>query len=284
MQQRSISAIGVVLVGLVPALLGGWVFSIVFTLIAAIAYREAIAITAPGPSRIHDLGLLIVIAAGLLATANDHDRLLLLLVILAVAIPLVGTMVLGESHSTSQWTSTTATTLYLMFPAWAAISLRQSETFPARTWLQDLASWFPGVSYLTGGGLAWFLLALLVTWLSDTFAYLVGKSIGRRKLIPRVSPNKTIAGAIGGLVAAAITAVICDWVFGMEIGLGIAVIIGIALGVLGQLGDLCESMLKRAKGIKDSGTLIPGHGGMLDRIDALVIILVAAWLIAPLVN
>ncbi len=284
MKQRSISAIGVVIVGLVPALLGGWVFGIIFTAICAIAYREAIAITAPQPSRLHYIGLIVVVVTGLQAVLTDNDRTLLLIVVLSVAIPLIDAMLLGPPNAANQWTATSATTLYLAFPAWAAITLRQSEAFPAREWLQNLAGWFPGVSEQTGGGLAWFLLALLVTWLSDTFAYLVGKSIGRTKLIPRVSPNKTIEGSIGGLVAAGLIAWGCDWAFGMEIGWGWAILIGLGLGVVGQLGDLCESMLKRAHGVKDSGNLIPGHGGMLDRIDALVFILVATWLIAPLVN
>lgn len=284
MKQRSISAIGVVLVGLIPALLGGWVFGVVFTIIAAIAYREAIAITSSQATPIHHLGLVVVVMTGLLASINTTDRTFLAVLAIAVFLPLAAAVFLSETHGQDHWTSTTTTSLYLALPVWAAISLRQSEAFPAREWLGDVAGVLPGVSAATGGGLAWFLLALLVTWLSDTFAYLVGKSVGKNKLIPRVSPNKTIEGAVGGLVAAGLTAVICNWLFGMEIGWWLALLIGIALGMVGQVGDLSESMLKRARGVKDSGNLIPGHGGMLDRIDALIFVLVAAWLIAPLVN
>lgn len=284
MKQRSISAIGVVIVGLVPALLGGWIFGIVFTAICAIAYHEAIAITARRETPIRWLGLGIVIAAGFLATWHDTDRTLLALMAAAVFLPLAAAVFLSHADGQEHWVSTTSTSLYLALPAWAAISLRGSEAFPAREWIQDLAGWMPGTSSLTGGGLAWFLLALLVTWLSDTFAYLVGKSVGRTKLIPRVSPNKTVEGALGGLIAAALIAWACDWAFGMEIGWGWALPIGLGLGLVGQIGDLSESMLKRARGVKDSGNLIPGHGGMLDRIDALIFILVATWLIAPVVN
>jgi phosphatidate cytidylyltransferase len=283
MKQRSISAIGVVVVGLVPAILGGWIFGLVFTVIAAIAYQEAVAITDRHHTPLRWIGLAIVIGAGLLAIWHDTDRTLLGIFAGAVFLPLAAAVFLSSTHGQDHWVTTTATSLYLALPVWAAISLRQSEAFPGRNWVQDMAGWFPGVSSLTGGGLAWFLLALLVTWLSDTFAYLVGKSIGRTKLIPRVGPNKTVEGAIGGLVAAGMIALFCNWAFGMEIGPGWAVVIGLGLGFVGQIGDLSESMLKRARGVKDSGNLIPGHGGMLDRIDALIFILVATWLVAPLV-
>lgn len=284
MKQRSISAIGVVIVGLVPALLGGWVFGIVFTAICAIAYHEAIAITLHERTPLWAIGLGLVVATGILATWNDSDRTLLAIIAAAVFLPLAAAVFRSHTNGDTHWTAVTTTTLYLALPAWAAITLRNAETYPARDWVESLAGWFPSVSPATGGGLAWFLLALLVTWLSDTFAYLVGKSVGKTKLIPRVSPNKTVEGAIGGLVAAALIALGCNWAFGMEIGWGWALLIGFGLGLVGQVGDLSESMLKRARGVKDSGNLIPGHGGMLDRIDALIFILVATWLIAPLVN
>ena len=204
-----------------------------------------------------------------------------LLVAVAVGVPLGAAVFLSHSDGITAWTTTTAASLYLGLPAFAAISLRNSEAYQASDWIESLAGFMPDVSSRTGGGLAWFLFALLVTWLSDTFAYLVGKTWGRRKLIPRVSPNKTIEGAAGGLVAAAVTAVVCDWAFGMDVGPAWASAIGIALAGIGMIGDLSESMLKRQRGIKDSGKLIPGHGGMLDRIDALVFVLVATWLIAP---
>jgi phosphatidate cytidylyltransferase len=283
-KQRSISAIGVVVVGLLPAILGGWAFAIVFTLITVIACHEALAITGENTSPIGYIGLGIVIATGLLAALDAGSHALSTVIALAVGLPLAAAVFLSHTNGIEHWTTTATTSLYLALPTWAAITLRDSEVYPARGWIGDLAGVMPDVSTATGGGLAWFLLALLVTWLSDTFAYLVGKSVGRTKLIPRVSPNKTVEGAIGGLVAAGIIAAICDWLFGMEIGFLLALLLGIGLGIVGQIGDLSESMLKRAKGVKDSGNVIPGHGGILDRIDALIFILVAAWLIAPVVS
>lgn len=284
MRQRAISSIGVILIGLVPALLGGWVFAIVFTVIAVVAYREAIAITIPASTPLKHIGMGLVVLAGLMAATNAGPNGFALVTALAVGVPLAGTVFLSDSQAIEHWSATTATTLYLSLPAYAAIDLRNTTDVPAHDWIGNVASILPGVSSATGGGLAWFLLALFITWLSDTFAYLVGKTWGKHKLIPRVSPNKTIEGAIGGLAAAAVTAVICDAWFGMEIGFGPAIVIGLVLGAAGQIGDLSESMLKRMGGVKDSSNLIPGHGGMLDRIDALIFVIVAAWLIAPIVS
>ncbi len=284
MRQRAVSSIGVILIGLVPALLGGWVFAAVFTTISVIACREAITITIPASTPLKHTGVGLVALAGLLAATNVGPNGFALVTVLAVGVPLAGAVFLSESHAIEHWSATTATTLYLSLPAYAAIDLRNSTDFSARDWIGDVAGLLPDVSTATGGGLAWFLLALFITWLSDTFAYVVGKTWGKHKLIPRVSPNKTIAGAIGGLVAAAITAVICDTWFGMDIGMWQAIVIGLVLGAAGQIGDLSESMLKRMRGVKDSSNLIPGHGGMLDRIDALIFVIVAAWLIAPIMS
>ncbi len=284
MRLRTLSSIGVILVGLVPALLGGWTFAIVFTTIAVVAYREAAKIVLPGPSLLQQIGTSLVVLAGVLAATGAGPTGFSLLCALAVGVPLAGAIAVHQGQAIEHSSATTAVTLYLALPAYAAIDLRSAEAYPAGEWLRDVAGVLPGVSAATGGGLAWFLLALFVTWLSDTFAYLVGKTWGRHKLIPRVSPNKTVEGAIGGLAAAALTAAICDAWFGMDIGVGLAIVIGLVLGAVGQLGDLSESMLKRSRGVKDSSDLIPGHGGMLDRIDALIFVLVTAWLIAPLVS
>jgi phosphatidate cytidylyltransferase len=106
--------------------------------------------------------------------------------------------------------------------------------------------------------------------LTDTGAYCVGRLIGRHKLAPRISPGKTIEGAIGGFVAAVLTGLLCKVTFFPEIRLTQALALGAAIGLVGQIGDLAESMLKRGAGVKDSGNLLPGHGGMLDRIDSIL--------------
>ncbi len=117
-------------------------------------------------------------------------------------------------------------------------------------------------------GAVWLFLVVGATWAMDIAAYIVGKAIGRHKLCPAISPGKTVEGAIGGLVGA----VAVTWAMGTWLGLSVAqaVLLGVLLGVGGQLGDLFESFLKRRAGAKDSGALLPGHGGVLDRFDSLL--------------
>jgi phosphatidate cytidylyltransferase len=116
------------------------------------------------------------------------------------------------------------------------------------------------------------VLILLVAWIGDTGAYFAGRFLGKTKLYEAVSPKKTWAGAIGGLVGSAIAVGVMKLVRMEE--LSWIDVIGIAIpgAILGQLGDLAESLLKRSVGVKDSGALLPGHGGMLDRIDAVLFI------------
>ncbi|HKY06162.1 MAG TPA: phosphatidate cytidylyltransferase [Blastocatellia bacterium] len=106
--------------------------------------------------------------------------------------------------------------------------------------------------------------------MTDTGAYYTGRTLGRHKLAPRVSPGKTIEGSIGGFVAAALTGPLVKLIFFPEIPIVHAVILGAMIGILGQVGDLAESLLKRGSGVKDSGNLLPGHGGMLDRVDSIL--------------
>lgn len=119
-------------------------------------------------------------------------------------------------------------------------------------------------------GREWVFLVLLIVMAGDTGAYFTGVSIGCRKLYPAISPNKSIEGALGGLVGSLLGALLAKFWFFAALGYFDCVILGLGLGVLGQLGDLFESMLKRSFGVKDSGALIPGHGGILDRLDSLV--------------
>jgi phosphatidate cytidylyltransferase len=109
-----------------------------------------------------------------------------------------------------------------------------------------------------------------IVMMTDTGAYYFGRAFGRHKLAPRVSPGKTVEGAIGGLAAAIIIGPVCKLIFFPEIPIAHTLVLGAALGTIGQIGDLAESLLKRGAGVKDSGNLLPGHGGMLDRVDSLL--------------
>jgi phosphatidate cytidylyltransferase len=119
-----------------------------------------------------------------------------------------------------------------------------------------------------GAGVVFFLF--LATWACDTTAYFTGRAFGRTPLAPTLSPKKTREGAVAGLVAAAIAGWLAAGWLGPQRSSGEGLAVGAILGVVGQAGDLFESLLKRSAGVKDSSTLIPGHGGVLDRFDSVL--------------
>lgn len=139
-----------------------------------------------------------------------------------------------------------------------------------------------GVAYSTGlipflvrlrdrpDGLGLTLMALLCTWGSDTGAYFAGRAFGKHKLYPLVSPGKTVEGSLGGLVSAVVAALALRAVLHLPVGVGHSVALAVVAACFGALGDLCESLLKRSVGAKDSSHLIPGHGGVLDRFDGVM--------------
>jgi phosphatidate cytidylyltransferase len=121
-------------------------------------------------------------------------------------------------------------------------------------------------------GPAWVALTIAVTFANDTGAYFVGRALGRHKLAPTLSPGKTVEGGVGGLAAGLTLTFVAGWAFMPALSVGDRVAIGLVAGVVGPAGDLVESLIKRAAGVKDSGRSIPGHGGVLDRIDALLFV------------
>ena len=114
----------------------------------------------------------------------------------------------------------------------------------------------------------WLMIAMLVSWAGDTAAMYVGKSIGKRKLAPRVSPAKTWAGAVGSVIGGTLAAVVYAHYLLSSAAPPVVVAVGAVANIAGQLGDLAESAFKRGAGVKDSGASLPGHGGWLDRIDS----------------
>jgi phosphatidate cytidylyltransferase len=144
---------------------------------------------------------------------------------------------------------------------------------------------------LDGGGPGWpgailLIFPMVVTWVGDTAAYFVGRSWGRRKLLPSVSPAKTVEGGVGGLVGAMAASVLyAFFLLGPDshstLPLVAAALLGLLIGAVAQVGDLAESVLKREAGVKDSGSLLPGHGGILDRFDAIFFTIPLTYALLP---
>jgi phosphatidate cytidylyltransferase len=174
----------------------------------------------------------------------------------------------------SVWVAIVVLALALM-----ALELRQADLAKSMT---GAATALLGVVYIFGAwrcaialrafdphdGPHWLMIALLVSWAGDTAAYYVGRSIGRHKLAPRVSPSKTWEGSIGSVVGGVLAAGIYAHYLIPSAPVWIVLAVAAAGNIAGQLGDLCESAFKRGAGVKDSGTTLPGHGGWLDRIDS----------------
>jgi phosphatidate cytidylyltransferase len=160
---------------------------------------------------------------------------------------------------------------------------RGSAAIAACVYVGLLGSYLVALRRLDDGR-DWVLLMLFTTFATDTGAYAVGRAFGRRKLAPRVSPGKTVAGAVGGLAAGALAAVGLTIVLDLQVALPQMAGVGALAAVAAQAGDLTESLLKRALGVKDMGRIFPGHGGVLDRLDSIlfvapVLYLMVRWII-----
>lgn len=135
------------------------------------------------------------------------------------------------------------------------------------------------ISVLRETGLNYFLFTLFVIWATDSGAYFSGRFFGKRKLWPSISPNKTIAGAVGGLFIALLVATGFQLIYPFEQSLPFILLIAVIISVFGQIGDLVASAIKRHYDIKDSGKIFPGHGGVIDRLDSLLFVVIILSLI-----
>jgi phosphatidate cytidylyltransferase len=261
---RVVVAVIAIPIGLALVVVGGWAFAALLVLIAVFASHEFFRFAERKSARpLKALGAVIagffVVAAAVDPTTGPEGSgfatliVLSLLVISMVAIWARG--VEGEPL------------------------LSISTTLVGAIYAGALLSFGIFLRHLPGHDGAWHGTALLfapvlLTWASDTSAYFVGRAFGKRKLIPRVSPGKTVEGAIGAVAGAMLVGIGYAYVLAAfptyQIGLLEAAVFGILVSVAAQVGDLVESLLKRDVGVKDSGTLLPGHGGALDRFDSLL--------------
>lgn len=277
LRQRSISAIGIVLFAAIPAFVGGYLFAVAMLIIGVIGIHEMTqALTSAGYRPFAWLSLMAGSAFLIVAAFNSSNDALAWLVLLFLLLTLTAVVVLGQTEGTIvNWSLCCGAVLYVAVPLFFAIALRATKGDSSQNWSTTVAGSF-GTPAL---GLAWVGLVISVTWLNDTAAYLIGRQFGRTKLVPRISPGKTRVGAVAGLFAGMLTGVLAAWLFGVPIAFWVAGGVGLVLALAGQIGDLAESVIKRSLGIKDMGTLIPGHGGVLDRVDALLFTFPVAFLL-----
>ena len=184
-----------------------------------------------------------------------------------------------RDHAAAWWVVGCGVAWWLLAAAWmrdfsyAAAATRENAAIKlAAAEFAILPAWLALVKLHAepAHGHAWALFVLLLIWVADTAAFFVGKRYGTTRLAPRISPNKTIAGAWGALAGAGVLALAGTWLLDAR-GTRLLLLVALSLLVVGAsiLGDLFESLLKRQASVKDSGTLFPGHGGLLDRVDSL---------------
>jgi phosphatidate cytidylyltransferase len=231
-----------------------WGFGLLTVAAAAIGADEVLRMTHPGQrvAQIVAAALAVSVTAGL-AFAGDDLRVvfavLTVVPILGMLMPLVW---LGEIPTAG-----------LRIMAGAAVPLYVGAPL-------GLLARFRAADPEYGAG--WVLLLLMLAWFADTGGYFFGRFLGKTKLYEAVSPKKTRAGLFGAVVGATLGAMLASLWYLPPLPLADAVMLGIVGGLLGQAGDLTESLLKRSTGVKDSGGLLPGHGGILDRIDAVLVL------------
>lgn len=274
MRQRLISAAVLVPVVVIVFLLGDPWLTIGIALVSGVAAFEASRLlgnagvpATPWPAVVVALG--VVLLGYLLALSSSFDTLGVSAFVLLLATGIAVLLAIRERglSGTSAVPGTVAAALYggqlvfVVFLLAAAPAVPPSSAF-ARVF---------------DAGRVWLLILVLTVWTLDTCAYLVGRAFPIGRMAPRISPRKTWSGAVGGTVAAMVVcAALLEAVDQDPVG---GALLGLAIAVAAQAGDLVESLLKRLAGVKDSGALIPGHGGLLDRVDSFLVAAPAVFLI-----
>ena len=251
--ERAISAVVLLPVAIWLTSLGGWPFAGLVAVAAGLCAAELLLMS--GPLKLAEwFGVAVAGAIPLLAAIHRGETLLPSWAPLALAFATLAQLVL----------------LLLTHDQQGEVPIRAGRVALAWLYCGLLASTLVGVR--VHGGTAWVVLAFVVTWATDTVASFAGMLFGKHRLYEKVSPKKTWEGFAGGAAGSLAGALVIRSTMLPELPVAQAVLLGAGAAVLGPLGDFTESLLKRAAGVKDSGKLIPGHGGLLDRIDALLFV------------
>ncbi|HEV7254588.1 MAG TPA: phosphatidate cytidylyltransferase [Mesorhizobium sp.] len=245
---RVLSSIVLIAAATLLTWLGGLWFALFCALIGAAVFHEWAAITQSRSASAHQLVAAVLLAAVLMALLLGW--LTVWWVVGALALCAVSGLAFGR------WGWTTAGLAYALASALPLALLRG-----------DAAA-----------GLATVLLLFAVVWATDILAYFVGRALGGPKLAPAISPGKTWSGALGGAAGAVLAGLLTGWLLGIRLSAGLVAVL-LILSVVSQAGDLFESWVKRRFAAKDSGAIIPGHGGVMDRVDGLVAAALALYLI-----
>jgi phosphatidate cytidylyltransferase len=259
-RDRAIGAAVLVPVLLVVLAIGGIVLSAAIALITAIAAVEVFRLLkAAGYGPFAPLGIALALAVVLDAAFPEvlEGSGLLLAAIGIVLIAVAAFTRIDPRDGLQAWMATVFGALYISLLAFVIRLGMAAPEVPAGAPLN-----------VVGAERGWILLLILAVWSYDTGAFLVGKNFGRTKFLTHISPSKTIEGLVGGVVASTIVVALLLWALGQDARH--AIVLGPLTALAAQAGDLAESVIKRAAGAKDSGDLIPGHGGMLDRVDSFV--------------
>ncbi len=258
MRQRATTAVVLVPLLLIVIAIGGFAISIAIALITIFAAREVFTLLrSAGHPAFQALGAVLALTVILDATFPDVlEGSGLLLIGIGVVLAAVAAFTKQDPRDgLATWMATVFGALYVGLLAFVIRLGHAGPPVPAGAPLEVL-----------GPERGWIVLLILAVWSYDTGAYLVGRQFGREKFLTHISPSKTYAGLVGGIVTT--TVVVALMLFGLGQPPVHALLLGPLTALAAQAGDLAESMLKRAAGSKDSGTLIPGHGGMLDRVDS----------------
>lgn len=257
MRQRVKTSIILAIILIPAVLLGGWTFNAVIALIGLLACMELLKMAElelmAFPSIITYIGTLSIVFHETVSKWIPTDLTDTFIPVFSILLLLISTVII-KGYDFSKAGISTLAMIYIGLGARAAIVIRAAD-------------------------LALFLLILIVVISTDTGAYVIGSMIGKRKLAPLLSPNKTIEGSVGGVLLSLIVASIYLNFFDFNYSYPTMLIISAVLSVTGQLGDLIESAFKRHFKVKDSGTIFPGHGGILDRFDSTLFTLAMALLL-----